>query len=563
MQHLKWAVLSASFLSVVVVRASLTSDLGPVVDIGYAAFAGNTTSPAGVLNSPVTFFGGIPYAQPPLGNLRFRAPKQLDEQGKAKQVTDARSWGPPCMQFPATVGVGSEDCLTLNVWKPSNATANSKLPVVVYIHGGGFYQGSPQGFPLYDWVAQHPGGIIGVSITYRLGLWGFLGGPAVEADGDLNAGLLDHRAGLEWVQRHISQFGGDPTEVTIAGESAGGASIVMQVVAYGGTKPVPFKRAVAQSIGFGPTPNETHVELSFSTAASVAGCTPSDKNVMDCMRNASPGALVSATNHVPHGSFSPIVQGAGGILPELPSRLITSGKFNKVDFVGGHCTGDGNTFAGGKPAQFQTEDDIRQIVFKRWPNVSNDTITQALALYPAPGTEGSEFSTQYERATAMAGDVVFTCMDWFLAQKLISEGVKNVYGYSWDAPDTVLYNANPYLGAMHTSDLYYLFDGTNTLVNAGNSFTPFNASEAVLSHEAIAYWTSFAANGDPSKNKLAASPTWDKFANFAAGVNVQVRMRLDRGNDSATASRMETISAAQMKRCEFWMSDAVVGQTGV
>jgi len=87
---------------------------------------------------------------------------------------------------------------------------------------------------LYDWVAQHPGGIIGVSITYRLGLWGFLGGPQVEADGNLNAGLLDQRAGLEWVQRHISKFGGDPTEVTIAGESAGGASVVMQVVAYGG-----------------------------------------------------------------------------------------------------------------------------------------------------------------------------------------------------------------------------------------------------------------------------------------------------------------------------------------
>ncbi|KAF8957890.1 Carboxylesterase family-domain-containing protein [Flammula alnicola] len=160
------------------------------------------------------------------------------------------------------------DCLTLNIWKPTNATAGDKLPVVVYIHGGGFYYGTPQGFPMYDCVAQHPGGVIGVSITYRLGILGFLGGPQVGQDGDLNAGLLDQRAGLEWIQCHISVFGGDPENVSISGESAGGASVMMQVVAYGGSlhlccssskpqdidkvkglKPVPFKRAIAQSIG--------------------------------------------------------------------------------------------------------------------------------------------------------------------------------------------------------------------------------------------------------------------------------------------------------------------------
>jgi carboxylesterase type B len=93
---------------------------------------------------------------------------------------------------------------------------------------------TPQGFPMYDWVAQHPGGIIGVSITYRLGLFGFLGGSSVASDGALNAGLLDQRAALEWVQRHISAFGGDPNNVSISGESAGGAAVIMQLVAYGG-----------------------------------------------------------------------------------------------------------------------------------------------------------------------------------------------------------------------------------------------------------------------------------------------------------------------------------------
>ncbi|KDR72700.1 hypothetical protein GALMADRAFT_270656 [Galerina marginata CBS 339.88] len=440
--------------------AALLSNLGPVVSVQYAAFAGNSTSPAGVPNGPVTFFGSIPYAQPPIGNLRFRAPQPLNEHGVAQDVTDARNWGPPCIQRPAVPGIGSEDCLTLNIWKPTNATEGDKLPVVVYIHGGGFYYGTPQGFPMYDWVAQHANGIVGVSITYRLGILGFLGGPQVAADGNLNAGLLDQRAGLEWIQRHISKFGGDPDNITISGESAGGASVMMQVVAHGGSKPVPFQRAIAQSIGFGPTANESAVELNFNNAASFIGCPANEKTTMSCLRKSSVGAIISATNRSPNGAFAPIVEGSDGFLPDLPSKLIAAGKFNPVEFTGGHCTGDGNTFAGGKPEQFNTDNDIRTIVFSRWPGVSNDTITQALALYPAPGTPNSTFATQYDRAAAMAGDIIFTCMDWFFAEKALQKGVKNVYAYSWNAPDTVLYNANPYLGAMHTSDLYYLFDGT-------------------------------------------------------------------------------------------------------
>lgn len=130
---------------------SLSSPLGPVINLGYAAFAGNTTSPSGVENGPVAFFGSIPYAQPPLGDLRWRAPKALNEKGIVREATDARNWGPACMQRPAVVGIGSEgntmlcyiwasfnpdilDCLTLNVWKPTRASAGDKLPVVVYIH---------------------------------------------------------------------------------------------------------------------------------------------------------------------------------------------------------------------------------------------------------------------------------------------------------------------------------------------------------------------------------------------------------------------------------------------
>ncbi|KAJ7892416.1 Alpha/Beta hydrolase protein [Mycena leptocephala] len=539
---------------------NLTSTLGPVVDLGYAAYAGNTTSPSGSENGPVAFYGNIRYARPPLGELRFRSPAMLNENGITTEVLDARSWGPPCIQNPAVVGIGSEDCLTLNVWKPTNASAGDALPVAVYIHGGGFFAGAPQGFPLYDWVGQQPGGMIGVSITYRLNLLGFLGGPTVAADGDLNAGLLDQRAGLEWVQRHISKFGGDPDNVSIYGESAGGASIVMQVAAFGGSKPVPFKRAVAQSIGFGPTNTEAQNIEFFINTAEIAGCSTSGSEAMPCLRNASIGSIVSAINRIPAGIvFGPVIEGPSGFLPDFPSRLITEGRIANVEFIGGHCTGDGNTFAGGSPDTIQTDADLRRMVFGRWPGVTNTTMDKALEIYPAPNVPGSPFATQYERATTMAGEIIFTCMDWFVAEKLTSMGVNNTFSFGWNAPDTVLFQQAPFRGAVHTSDLFFF-----TFENAGNTFTKFNTasqaclSEAVLSKEAIAYWTSFAATGNPSTDKLPTSMEWEPFVGPDSS---RRRILLTRGGNAVTNSTMQTITKAEIQRCQFWMSEDVTAET--
>ena len=121
---------------------------------------------------------------------------------------------------------------------------------------------TPAGFPLFDWVEQSERPIVGVSIAYRLNLLGFLAGDSLDPE-DKNAGLQDQRLALEWVQRHITQFGGDPEQVTIAGESAGGASVVMHMVAFGGTKPALFKRVIAQSIGYGPMATDEQANNAF------------------------------------------------------------------------------------------------------------------------------------------------------------------------------------------------------------------------------------------------------------------------------------------------------------
>lgn len=243
-------VLSLFVLFILPVFGRLPSN-DPVVDLGYAAFRGDT------LESGVDFFGGIRYVKSPVGNLRWRAPVPLDERPtKKKNVTDARSFGDICIQQPAQLGFGSDgelsmfpliqtmiiisDCLTLNVWKPSNANAGDKLAVVIYIHVRSLdllltYIGpygeipfrvvvitmpyvlplrmtkhcihttvkSAKAFPMDKWVTASHGNVIAVNIQYRLGLLGFLASDAIMKDGAVNAGLLDQRAALAWVKRLV------------------------------------------------------------------------------------------------------------------------------------------------------------------------------------------------------------------------------------------------------------------------------------------------------------------------------------------------------------------------
>lgn len=203
----------------------------PTVDLGYAQYKGNT-SLAGT-----NVFYGIRYAQPPTGERRWRPPLDIEAGNdyNPSEVLDAVSPGPSCVQgTPAwrppqrdnltVVSVtGEEDCLRLDVVVPT-APKNSSLPVLVMIHGGGFTQGSSYAVPGSSMVNTSDGSIVYVSLQYRLGAFGFLSGSEVKENGQANVGLLDQRSALNWVQRNIRAFGGDPAKVTIIGGSAGGSS---------------------------------------------------------------------------------------------------------------------------------------------------------------------------------------------------------------------------------------------------------------------------------------------------------------------------------------------------
>ncbi|KAJ7248631.1 carboxyesterase [Mycena haematopus] len=524
---------------------TLTSKLGPVVNLGYAAYAGNASLP------DVTFYGGIPYIKPPVGPLRFAPPQQLNESPvllSNNDVVDARNWGPLCIQQPAVMGIGAEDCVTLNIWTPSNATSKSKLPVYVYIHGGGYYYNSAQGFPANDWVARSGGGLIAVALQYRLGLLGFLSGAAIRADptSGPNNGLFDQRAGLEWIQRHIAAFGGDPTKVTIGGESTGGGSVVLHLTAYGGEANPPFRAVVIESPGNDPFYTTDHTEQCFGNVTKQVGCDGAS-DMVACLRKASLGAIVSAVNNKPSTcKYEPVID--GHYIPDITTKLLSAGRFTKVPILAGHNAQDGSIFVG-TPASIVTDKDIVTAVLKRYPALSTATTNAMLVTYP-PASNSTPWKTQWERAMYAYMESELACWDYYIG----NVSGKPAFNYRWDAADpNILAARGAYVGAAHTAELFYLYDGTNSGPSATVAqpvFTVYSAAQNALARQAVAWWSSFARTLDPNTFAAPGSPKWDPASKGGF-------MAADLSNDttsSVPSSGMELRTEDYPKRCAWWRS---------
>lgn len=211
-------------------RQATSSNSSLQIDLGYSIYEGVNNATAGI-----NTWRGIRFAAAPVGNLRWQAPQPPPVNRSL--VISATVNGNICPQAPANAEVsagattGNEDCLFLNVFAPENA---QNLPVLVWIHGGGYGLGSANE-DLTDIITTNNGSFIGVAIQYRLGAFGFLSSDEVNRFGVVNAGIRDQTFALQWVQSYVSLFGGDPSKVTISGESAGAGSVMLQAMAYGGT----------------------------------------------------------------------------------------------------------------------------------------------------------------------------------------------------------------------------------------------------------------------------------------------------------------------------------------
>jgi para-nitrobenzyl esterase len=475
--------------------------------ISYEGVAGPVESvrvESGVLRGSVednlTIYRGIPFAAPPLGELRWRAPQP---PSKWRGIRTASEFGRACMQSNpaiANLPAPSEDCLFLNVWTPATR-ANERLPVMVWIHGGGFVAGTPAE-QLYhgEWLASK--GVVVVSVSYRLGAFGFLAHPDLSAENRShvsgNYGLLDMIAGLEWVQRNIAAFGGDRGRVTVFGESAG-AIAVSQLCASPLAKGL-FHAAISESGGsFGPVragggPGENMQPLRAAEQDGAAWAKSLGATNVRDLRAMSAEQLLAAAQRQ-RGISWPVTD--GWLIPGDQFSLYEAGRYNDVPVLIGYNSDEGATF--GVPA---SQEAYVQGVRQRYEQFADSV----LAAYP-----GGETPTARKTARDLTRDTAFGwhTYSWARLQKKTGKSLVFVY-YFDEHPTHRADSPRAGFGTPHSEELPYVF----RQLREHNRPPPTPADEA-MSDLMRTYWTNFAKNGDPNGSGL---PRWPAFDNSSQQV---------------------------------------------
>ncbi len=439
----------------------------------------------GTIEDGLRVFKGIPFAAPPVGELRWKAPQPPE---KWEGVKDAVKFGPSPFQVGNPPLGKSEDCLYLNVWTPAKS-AEERLPVLVWIYGGGFSFGSTA---LYNGEKLARKGVILVSIAYRIGQLGFLAHPELSAENQNgvsgNYGLLDQIAGLQWIQKNIAAFGGDPEKVTIFGESAGGISVSM-LCASPLAKGL-FQGAISQSGGsFGPTrptifPGENMKTLKQAEADGEAYAQKAGVSSIAGLRKIEADKLPMGFEI---GSGWPIVDGY--VIPDDQYKLYEAGKYEDVPVLIGYNSDEGASFLEEKtPAEY-----IKGVE-KRYGKFAN-------ALVKAyPSGENSVPKT----ARDLARDAAFGWHTWSWARLQSQTGKSKVFYYYFDRhPDYPEDSPQYGYGSPHGQDIAYVFMDLDTL----NS--QITKSDMELSEIMGTYWTNFAKYGDPNGEGL---PEWPAFS---------------------------------------------------
>ncbi len=436
-------------------------------------------------------FKGIPFAAPPVGEWRWREPQPVRPWDG---VRDALEYGAPCAQAPAgwndrVAAIGSEDCLTLNIWTPT-WPAGSRLPVMFWVHGGGNAGGSAQGNigiePPFDGERLSRHGVIVVTVEYRLGILGFMAHPEMTAESPNhtsgNFGLQDQIAALQWVQANIAQFGGDPGRVTVFGQSAGAHDIGLMM-----TSPLArglFHRAIAES-GTVIIRGQLTPSLKEAEQRGVA--------LAEKMKAPSPGALAfmrrlsarevlkASPPYGSGGSARPEPNVDGYVIPKLPAAVFQEGGQAPIPLIIGN-NGRERSLAGGPEA-----------LKKGVADFYGPLAPQAMKLYGLAGGAAADAYPPYGDAAAQfATDTGFRCSTQTIAGWHSSRFP--VYQYEF----TQGYEPE---GARHSLELRYVF-GMLTDKEREETDRP-------ISDRMQEYWTQFAATGNPNRKGLPAWPKAD------------------------------------------------------
>ena len=421
----------------------------------------------GVTHDGVQSWRGVPYAAPPVGDLRWSAPQPVEPW---TDVLDGSDYGPVCLHGPTTnmsialmeVGRSSEDCLTLNVHRPADADPDDPLPVMVWIHGGGFVFGSGSE-AVYNSPELVRRGIVLVTLNYRLGRLGFLAHPELQDDASRvgNYGLLDQVAALEWVQQNIASFGGDPGNVTVFGESAGGMSVnaLMTMPSADGL----FERAISQS-GFGREPG-----VPWEAATPRRHGSPSNRSQASDPSASELRALDAAQVMAVPPSTVPT-----GQIPFVDEVVPAS----VVDAFGAGTEADVPYLAGTTDLEVAADFDISDMTAAR--------AARSLLVDQSRPVAVEAYGSEQELELHATSDALFTEPARHLAQEHAPEAPTYLYRFTV-APDTVLAAGG---GAPHTAELAFVFDDVR------RQGTPVANAEA-LADQVADLWVDFATDGEP------------------------------------------------------------------
>lgn len=522
------------------------SALSPTVTIAHPE--------ATVIGAPggIESFNGIPFAQQPVGKLRLKPPQPLKSPLGTIHATGVSK---SCPNFWLTTGAyivdGSgnplkeilakipdipldvagelltspvfsavtntaEDCLSLNIRRPAGTSPDEKLPVLFWIHGGGFEWGAAyqyEGSPLVQKSIDMDMPFIYVAVSYRLGGFGFLAGKEIKEDGASNIGLLDQRIALEWVADNIAAFGGDPEKVTIWGESAGAISVFDQLVMFDGDhtykgKPL-FRGAMMDSGSVIPTTpvDGEKGQAIYDAVVADAGCAQAN-DTLECLRDVDFETFYNAANSVPNLftyysiDLSYMPRPDGKVITDSMEVLMNSGKIAKVPFIVGDQEDEGTLFALFQPNVTKTEHIVDHLAHV-WKGADRDNIQRLVDTYPDDPSAGSPFHTgplwnwypQFKRMAALLGDIVFTLQ-------------RRAFLRSAEVPCWTFISSydrgTPILGTFHISDIIQVFYGV----------LPNYASRAFHT-----YYFSFIHDLDPNSRR-GNLPKWPQWKDGQEALNM-------------------------------------------
>jgi para-nitrobenzyl esterase len=528
-QSIRWPITAAAVLVVAIGTPAAATQ---PVKTGSGAVTGTTSA-----DGKIRVLRGIPFAAPPVGELRWQAPRPPASWEGVRQTA---AFGNRCMQgriFDDMIfrDQPSEDCLYLNIWTPATAEAN-RLPVMVWIYGGGFQAGSSSE-PRQDGEKLAGKGVVVVSFNYRLGVFGFFGHPELTKESAHHAsgnyGLLDQIAALQWVKANIAAFGGDPGNVTIFGESAGSfavSALMASPLAQG-----LFHRAIGESGAFfsrgGPLAPS---DLAASEATGVKFAESLGATSLAALRAKPAEAVLQGALKGPGRWFSPSID--GHVLPQPPEVIYGQGKQSHVPLLAGWNADEVRS-----GVVLGKEKTTKAGFVERIRKQFGTEADKLLEHYPAGSDEEA-----IESAATLGSDLFIGYSTWKWIEAHLETGGSPVYRYRFDrtipiAPDTKI-NGMPAtakdIGARHAGEIEYVFGQLDSVPKV-----TWESADRQLSDLMMSYWSNFARSGDPNGSGL---PTWPR---YEKSTEYQV-MHLDiesRAKPDATRARYETLDAINAK----------------